>query len=178
MRIIAGDFKGRILTTPKGEHVRPTTDKVKEAVFSMIAMHLEDAVVLDLFAGSGNLGLEALSRGAKHCYFCDRSKESIGLIKKNIAICRVQEQSSVFISDGLKLLERMPEKVDIVFLDPPYENGMLQTCLLTISQQDLLREGGVIIAEHGKEEILPDMAGRFVRIKEKKYGTIRLTLYG
>ena len=127
MRIITGDFKGRRLEMPENYNIRPTTEKVQEAVFSIIAGNLEDAVCVDLFAGTGNLGLEALSRGAKKCYFGDNSRESLALIKRNIAMCRAEDRSRVMPGDFEKVLARLgekDEKIDIFFLDPPYREGL------------------------------------------------------
>ena len=110
MRIITGDFKGRRLEMPENNNIRPTTEKVKEAIFSIIAGNLEDAVCVDLFAGTGNLGLEALSRGAEKCYFGDNSRESLALIKRNIEMCRAEEWSVVIPGDFEKILTRLGEK--------------------------------------------------------------------
>jgi len=178
MRIIAGECKGRVLNTPKNNQIRPTTDKVKEALFSMITAFLQDSIVIDLFAGSGNLGLEAISRGAKRCYFGDYSKESLTLLKRNIALCRAESKSVVIAGDYMKVLTAILEKADIIFLDPPYQKNLLLSCLHAISEKELLNEEGIIVAEHGKTECLPEHIGPFSKIKEKKYGTIIVSLYG
>lgn len=178
MRIIAGDFKGRRLYTPEGEHIRPTTDKVKEAIFSMIAFDIPDAVVIDLFAGTGNLGLEALSRGAKHCYFGDNSRDSLALIKQNVKYCKAEDMSEIIAGDYLRILDRIREKADIIFLDPPYKNGLMLSCLSHISELGLLREDGIVVCEHGFEEKLPDEYAGFEKIKEKKYGKIIISIFG
>ncbi len=178
MRIIAGDFKGRRLFTPKDNKIRPTTDQVKESIFSMIAAYLEDAVIIDLFSGTGNLGLEALSRGATKCYFSDRSKDSLQLTKQNIAYCKQEERSIAILGDYDFVLKRMKEKADIILLDPPYHGGLLLKCIHAIAMQNLLSEDGVIVAEHGKDEILPDQIAQYSKIKEKQYGTIIISIYG
>ena len=177
MRIIAGDFKGRRLYTPSDREIRPTTDKVKEAIFSMIAAALCDAVVLDLFAGSGNLGLEAVSRGARICYFGDSARESLALIRKNVEYCRAENQSVIRAGDYRKVLAGLPEQADVILLDPPYKKGLTADCLSAIEEYDVLAEGGLIVAEHSKEETLPEAAGSLEKIKEKKYGTICVALY-
>ena len=181
MRIITGDFKGRRLEMPENYNIRPTTEKVKEAVFSIIAGNLEDAVCVDLFAGTGNLGLEALSRGAKKCYFGDNSKESLALIKRNIAMCRAEDRSRVMQGDFEKVLARLgekDEKIDIFFLDPPYREGLYDKCFELIREYDLLAEEGIIIAEHNVKDVLCEGICGFQLIKERTYGTVAITIYG
>lgn len=154
MRIITGEYKGRKLESPKDNSIRPTTDKVKEAIFSIIAFDVPGAVCVDLFAGTGNLGLEALSRGAARCYFGDKSRESLALVRKNIAICGAQDKSIVMAGEYQKVLSSIREKADIFFLDPPYRDGLMQDCISLITENELLAEDGIIIAEHGKDEKL------------------------
>jgi len=178
MRIIAGDFKGRRLFAPKDSRIRPTTDKVKESIFSMIAPYLEDAVVIDLFSGTGNLGLEALSRGAERCYFGDKSRESLELTRQNIAHCRAEDRSVTILGDYDYVLRKIQGKADLIFLDPPYGHGLINECLAQISKQALLSEDGAIVAEHGTEEQLEDEIDGFIKIKEKVYGTITISIYG
>lgn len=178
MRIIAGDFKGRRLFTPKDSRIRPTTDKVKESIFNLIAPYLEDAVVIDLFSGTGNLGLEALSRGASRCYFGDKSRESLDLTRQNIAHCRAQDRSVPILGDYDHVLRRVRERADLIFLDPPYKEGLMEDCLELISELSLLSPDGVIVAEHGAKDPLPDELSGFIKIKEKTYGTIAVSIYG
>jgi 16S rRNA (guanine(966)-N(2))-methyltransferase RsmD len=178
LRIIAGELKGRKLVSPKDEKVRPTSDKVKEAIFSMIADSYYDETVIDLFAGTGNLGIEAISRGAKHCYFGDKSKESLALIKSNINTCRVQDRATIIAGDYEMVLKRIPVKGQIIFLDPPYKEGLMISCIELINDLDLLTEDGYIIAEHSLEEKLPETVGKYQLIKEKRYGKISVSIYG
>lgn len=178
MRIIAGEYKGRKLETPSDDRVRPTTDKVKEALFSIINPYIIDAVCVDLFAGTGNLGLEALSRGAAKCYFCDNSKASLSLINKNIEKCKAQDYSIVLPGDYTSNLSRIPEQADIIFLDPPYDNGLYDNCFMLIEENNLLNEDGIIIAEHSVSLDLPETIYGFNKIKERKYGSIILSIYG
>lgn len=178
MRIIAGDFKGRRLHTPKDNRIRPTTDKVKESIFSMVAPYLEDAVVIDLFSGTGNLGLEAISRGAKRCYFGDKSRESIALTKQNIAYCKQEDNTVTILGDFDYVLRRIPEKADLILLDPPYMHGLMNDCFSIISELSLLSENGVIVAEHGLDKPLDDEIHGFIKIKEKRYGKISVSIYG
>lgn len=177
MRIIAGKLKGRKLAAPRDNAIRPTTDKVKEAIFNMLQQYTEDAVVIDLFSGTGNLGLEAISRGAARCYFCDRSRESISLIRENIKHCGVEDQSVLMTGDYADNLDRIREKADIILLDPPYQKDLLENCIRKISQLDLLQEDGVIAAERGNREDLQEEIGQYVMFKEKRYGTIRISLF-
>jgi len=181
MRIITGDFKGRRLEMPVGKDIRPTTEKVKEAIFSIIAGNVPGAVCVDLFAGTGNLGLEALSRGAEKCYFADNSRESLNLIKRNIAMCKAEEWSVVIPGDFERVLTRLGErgeKIDIFFLDPPYREGLYEKCFELIREYDLLAEEGIIIAEHGEREPLPEEIEGYIVLKERNYGSIAITIYG
>ena len=177
MRIISGDLKGRRLNTPRSNKIRPTTDKVKESIFSMLMSYIEDSVVIDLFSGTGNLGLEAISRGAKHCYFGDNDRESLVLTKENIKYCQVENQTTIISGEFERVLERISDKADIIFLDPPYKAGLLERCLKKIEDLSILSEDGVIVIEHGKREILEDQIGIFTKIKEKRYGTILVSLF-
>ena len=177
MRIIAGELKGRKLSVPRDESVRPTAEKVREAVFSMLQMYLPDAVVVDLFAGTGSLGLEALSRGARRAYFVDRDRQSIALVKDNVMSCRMEERSVILCADYASALDRIHDKADIVFLDPPYRAGLMEDCLSRLAVSDLLPEGGIVVAEHGREEILPEDVSCLHRIRDRKYGKIRVSIY-
>ena len=177
MRIITGEYRGRRLESPAGYDVRPTSDKVKEAVFNIIMNEVWDATCVDLFAGTGNLGLEALSRGAKKCYFGDNSRESINLIKNNVKMCRAEDKSVIIAGDYSKILGRINEKVDIFLLDPPYQDGLYENCLEIIDSLDLLSEEGIIVAEHGVRDYVPETVGSLEIIKERKYGKIMVTIY-
>lgn len=177
MRIITGDYRGRKLETPIGYDVRPTSDKVKEAVFNIIQQEIWGAVCVDLFAGTGSLGLEALSRGAKKCYFCDNSRESINLVKTNIKKCGASDKSVVLAGDYTKTLTRISDKADIFFLDPPYAAGLYEKCLEMIESLDLLSDDGIIIAEHGVRDYVPEQVGNLYLVKERKYGKIVVSIY-
>ena len=177
MRIISGNLKGRRLNTPKDNKIRPTTDKVKESMLSMIMPYIEDAIVIDLFAGTGNLGLEAISRGAKHCYFGDKARESLLLTKENIKYCGVENQSTLISGEFERVLERIHEKADLIFLDPPYKAGLIESCLRKIEELELLSDEGIVVIERGKRETLDNNIGSFTKIKEKRYGTILVSLF-
>jgi len=177
MRIISGEYRGRKLLTPLNNDVRPTTDKVKEAMFSILMPYTEGANCLDLFAGTGGLGLEALSRGAAHCVFCDKDRASIALIKENIKRCGAESKSKVVFGDYMKALEHANEKFDIIIIDPPYYSGIYEKCFANIEKLDLLSDEGIIIAEHEKNGGLSDSFGKYIKIKERSYGKTVLSLY-
>lgn len=177
MRIITGEYRGRKLETPIGYAVRPTSDKVKEAVFNILMNDTYDAVFVDLFAGTGGLGLEALSRGAKKCYFCDSSRDSIRLVKTNIAKCNAQDKSVVIAGDFTKALTGMKEQADVFLVDPPYKDGLYEKCIGMIDSLDLLSDNGIIIAEHGVRDEVPEVSGSLVKIREKRYGQVMLSIY-
>ena len=177
MRIITGEYRGRKLETPIGYTVRPTSDKVKEAVFSILMNDTYDAVYVDLFAGTGSLGLEALSRGARKCYFCDSSRDSIRLVKTNIAKCGAQDKSVVIAGDFTKALNGLREQADVFLIDPPYKDGLYEKCLAMIDSLDLLSDNGIIIAEHGVRDQVPEVSGSLVKVREKRYGQVMLSIY-
>lgn len=181
MRIIAGDFKGRKLETPLGYDIRPTTEKVKEAIFSILQNDIYEAVCCDLFSGTGNLGLEALSRGAKKCYFCDNSRDSLNITKRNISSCKAENASIVLPGDFEKCLSRIEslgDKVDIFLLDPPYREGLYERCFELIREYGLLSDGGIILAEHERKDEFPEELYGYKLIKERFYGSIALSIYG
>lgn len=176
MRVITGIARGRRLISPEGYDVRPTTDKVKESVFNIIQFDLPDAVVLDLFAGSGQLGIEALSRGAEKAVFIDNSRKSLEVIKNNIELCKFSALSEVFLSDALSFVKSTSLKFDIVFLDPPYHNELCNKVLPVIST--CLNPGAVVICETQNDEELPeDDIGELYLDREYCYSAIKLTVY-
>lgn len=177
MRIIAGDFKGRKLETPVDNNVRPTSDKVKEAMFSILMNDIWGSKVCDLFAGTGSLGLEALSRGASKCYFADQSKVSIKLLTQNVKKCEATANSVIIPGDFTRALERIKEPIDIFLLDPPYGLGMEFKAMEIISKNNLLAEDGVIVVEHDVVDVMPEEVSGFTKFKEKKYGKVVLSLY-
>ena len=175
MRIITGTARGRKLAALEGERVRPTPERVKEALFSMIQFDLEDRRVLDLFAGSGQLGLEAISRGARQAVFVDASRESVGVVEKNIAATGFSDRACVKNLDFASFLARESGRFDIAFLDPPYRTGLLQRALPMTAAA--MNPGGTIICEHPADEELPGAAGDFVRVRSSRYGKILLTVF-
>lgn len=174
MRVITGTAKGRRLQEPKDASVRPTTDMVKEAIFSIIQFDVPGRRVLDLFAGTGQLGIEALSRGARECVFVDNSPASLALVRKNLETCRMQAQ--VVRSDALAYLSRCG-KFDLVLIDPPYGAGLYNDALNSLFVFDILNDGGIILVESPRNEPLPEAAAPYERGKSYHYGKISLTVY-
>lgn len=174
MRVITGTARGRRLVEPRDRNIRPTTDMVKEAVFSIVQFDVPGRRVLDLFAGTGQLGIEALSRGAKECVFVDSSLESLSLVRKNLSICGFQGQ--VVRSDALSYLAR-GGKFDLVFIDPPYNAGLYDEVLEKAFGFDILNDGGIILVESMRGTELPEAAAPYVRGKQYNYGKVSLTVY-
>lgn len=175
MRVITGSARGRRLTSLEGNDVRPTTDTVKEAVFSIIQFSVEGRRFLDAFAGSGQMGIEALSRGAAEACFVDNSRRSLAVVRENLKLCSLEENARVVQSDTLSFLSSCREKFDIVFLDPPYKTGLLEKALAACA--NVVSEGGMIICEHPSDETLPKEAGDFSLKKQYRYGKIRISIY-
>lgn len=177
MRVITGSARGVVLKTPEGDLTRPTTDRVKEALFSIIQFDIPCAKVLDLFGGTGQLGIEALSRGAKHAVFVDHREEACALIRENLKRTKLSELATVVKSDYQNYLSRCKEKFDIIFLDPPYAEVFLENALKQITEIDILYSSGIIIAERPLGKELPYEFDGFTRSKDYKYGKILLTIY-
>lgn len=175
MRVIAGSMRGIKLSAPDGLNTRPTLDRVKEAVFSMLMPHLCDAVVLDLFAGSGAMGIEALSRGSSKAVFVDSDKSAVSCIRNNLRLCKAEERASVNCTDALKFLSGCSEKFDIIFLDPPYFNNIYSSVLNEICSNDILSEDGIIVVEWDYECGFNNNCTEFTILKEKKYGRVGVT---
>jgi len=177
MRVITGKARGVVLKTPDGMKTRPTTDRVKEALFSIIQFDLQGASVLDLFGGTGQLGIEALSRGAKSAVFLDSQEAACSLIRENLRRTKLSEQATVIRGDYLEYLARCREKFDIVLLDPPYAEVYLENALKKLTEIDILQSGGIIVAERPAEKDLSCFFDGFTRSKDYKYGKTLLTLY-
>ena len=177
MRVIAGTKKGIQLKTPDGMATRPTADRVKEALFSIIQFELAGSVILDLFGGTGQLGIEALSRGAKRAVFVDAADKACGVIRENLKRTQLTQQATVVRSDYLAYLKKTQDKFDIILLDPPYAEIFLENSLKTITEIDILQSGGIIVTERPLEKDLPVEIPGFVRSKDYKYGKTLLTVY-
>ena len=177
MRVVAGSARGTVLKTPEGMLTRPTADRVKEAVFSILHFDVEGAAVLDLFGGTGQLGIEALSRGAKKAVFVDQQAKACDLIKENLRRTKFTAQGSVIRGDYLEYLKRTKEKFDIILLDPPYAEIFLENALKCIAEIDILGDNGIIVTERPAEKPLDIAMPGFTRSRDYKYGKTVVTLY-
>ena len=174
MRVITGSARGRRLKTPANEEIRPTTDNVKEAVFNILQFDIEGRRVLDLFAGTGQLGIECLSRGAASAVFIDRDRAAVQLVKDNLKSCGLS--GTVLCADSLSYL-RSCGQFDLIFVDPPYDSGLYDEVLRTINQVDILSEGGIIIVEARRDTPLPEMEPPYRLMKEYRYGKVKIRSY-
>ena len=177
MRVITGKARGVQLKTPDGMQTRPTTDRVKEALFSIINFDIPGAKVLDLFGGTGQLGIEALSRGAKSAGFVDAREDACKLIKENLRRTKLEQDGRVVRSDYLDYLKRCREQYSIIFLDPPYAEVFLENALKQITEIDILQSDGIIVTERPLGKELPWEFEGFTRSKDYKYGKTLLTIY-
>ncbi|MBS4177236.1 16S rRNA (guanine(966)-N(2))-methyltransferase RsmD [Lederbergia citrea] len=180
MRVISGTCKGRQLKSVPGSQTRPTTDKIKETIFNVIGPYFTEGLGLDLFAGSGGLGIEALSRGLDKVIFVDRDMNAIQTIKRNIALCGLEEKSEIYRNDSeraLKAIIKRDLQFDYIFLDPPYYRQKLVSLLKLIDESKLLKAQGAIICEHSTDVELPQNIGKLVQGKAGDYGSIGLTIY-
>jgi len=175
MRVITGTARGRRLETLEGNDVRPTADRVKEALFSMIQFQVEGRKILDLFAGSGQLGIEALSRGGASCVFVDASRMATDIVTKNLEKTGLMDRAKVLTMDSFVYLSQCTERFDIAFLDPPYAKGFLETALPLLAER--MNKGGTILCENAATESLPEDVGDFVKARTRRYGKTTLTIY-
>jgi 16S rRNA (guanine966-N2)-methyltransferase len=180
VRVVSGICKGRPLKAVPGSTTRPTTDKVKEALFNMIGPFFDGGIGLDLFAGSGGLGLEALSRGLEKVIFIDRESKAIQVIHENIKACKFEDQVEVYRNDAeraLKALIKREIRFDYIFLDPPYKKQQLVSLMEKMDHQNIVNPDGIIVCEHSFDVELPKTVGKFDQIKHEKYGMIAITIY-
>jgi 16S rRNA (guanine966-N2)-methyltransferase len=181
MRVVSGNYKGRQLKAVPGVTTRPTTDKVKEAIFNMVGPYFDGGIALDLFAGSGGLGIEALSRGIERCIFVDREAKAIQTIHKNLEACHAVDASEVYRNDAeraLKAIIKRELKFRLIFLDPPYKQQKLKTLINAVSENDLLQQGGFIVTEHGSDIQLPEEIHQLIQLKHETYGMSSITIFG
>lgn len=176
MRVTGGTGRGRRLKVPAGSRVRPTSDKVKQALFNILADRVEAAVLLDLYAGAGGIGIEALSRGAARVTFIDVSKESLAVIKQNVEQMGFGDRAEVVLSKTEAFLKKPSGPYDIVFLDPPYAEAMAPLLDL-IAGSGILKSNSIVIAEHFKKQPSPENAGRLTLYRESRYGDTVLAFY-
>ncbi len=176
MRIISGIARGTKLYTLDGNNTRPTLDRIKEPLFSIIQNNIKDAIVLDLFSGSGALGLEALSRGAKKAILCDKSYEAMDVIKRNIDKTHFEEKTEVFYGDYKKCLDKLNEKIDLIFIDPPYKLNIAVKAVDIILKKDLLAKDGIIVLETDDEQReIGQLESLNINIKDiRTYGRVKL----
>ena len=177
MRVIAGSARGVNLKTPEGLNTRPTIDRVKEALFSIIHFDIPGADVLDLFAGTGQLGIEALSRGAASAVFVDLQESACRLVKENLRRTKLADRAQVIRAEYREYLRSCHKKFGIIFLDPPYSDEFLENSLNLITEIDILQSGGIIVAERPLGKELPAEFSGYSRSKDYKYGKVLLTLY-
>ena len=177
MRVITGSARGVRLQAPKGMDTRPTLDQVKEGIFSAIQFEVEGRRVLDLFAGSGQMGIEALSRGAKSAVFADMRQDACAVVRSNLEKTRLTPNAQVLRSDYLSYLSHCRETFDLIFLDPPYAEIFLENALKSISEIDILSECGILICERPAEKTLPALIGCLHVSREYRYGRVAVSLY-
>lgn len=177
MRIISGKARGTKLYTLDGINTRPTLDRVKESLFNIIQEKLLDAIVLDLFSGSGALGLESISRGANKAILCDNNINSIDIIKKNTIKCHFEQKVKIICKDYKKCLNTINEKIDIIFIDPPYDKNIAVNAIKMILDNDLLKEDGLIVLETDEEEREIEQLNNIenINIQDlRRYGRVKL----
>lgn len=180
MRVISGEARGIRLTALKGDNTRPTSDKVKESIYNIINPYIYDARFLDLFSGTGNMGLEAVSRGAEKAVLVEKHRPCFKIIQDNITKTRLGDRVELLKSDvytAIKRLSSENEKFDIIFMDPPYSKDLVRPCLEGISNGNLLDDDGIIIIEHDTKDLIEDKIGNLVKYREKKYGNTMISFF-
>jgi len=179
IRIIGGSLKKRKLSTLSGKDIRPTADRLRESIFNIISPFVMNAVMLDLFAGTGALGIEALSRGASFCLFIDNNKNALDIIKKNLALCRFEKKTMIRKWDIIKNLDcllSIPSKFDLVFMDPPYHQNMIHPALDLLQGTQKLKNGATIVVEHAMPEAMPEDLLCFQVIDQRHYGKTTVSI--
>jgi 16S rRNA (guanine966-N2)-methyltransferase len=169
MRIISGQQKGRRISAGKSARIRPTSDRVRESIFNVLREEVEGKRILDLFAGAGGLGLEALSRGAAWVTFVDSSPRSINLLRSNLKKLSLNDRSTVIKLDGMKALKRLEETFDLIFADPPYDRGFVQQIVDSVVLSEILQEGGILVLEHHKKETF-GCSQELSILKQRRFG--------
>lgn len=177
MRVITGSARGRRLKELEGMETRPTTDRVKEGLFSALQFDIEGRKVLDLFAGTGQLGIECLSRGAASAVFVERRKDAAALVRDNLKTTELTQRARVVNGDSMEYLKTVREPFDIIFLDPPYADDLLEKAIAHIARFDILAPHGIMAAEHPAGKVLPALAPPYRVQRTYRYGKIALTLY-
>lgn len=173
MRIITGTSKGRRLATPKNHAIRPTSDRVKESIFNILGKEVEGKVVLDLFAGTGNLGIEALSRGAKKAFFVEKGRQALRLIQRNLSQCGMSERSEILSTDvsrAIGILNQRGQSFDLILMDPPYEKGLIQKTLIKLHSNRIYQEDSILLVEHDRREPVPQRVDGWTLIRQQGIG--------
>lgn len=180
MRIVGGKAKGRRLLSAKGLKTRPTSDKVKESIFNILRLDFEGKDVLDLFAGTGNLGIEALSRGAMRAVFIENNRRAISILERNLNNCNFIDRSEIIesnVAQGIKILENKDLSFDLVFLDPPYAEQLLRDTLVKVSRSEIVKDGALLIAEHSHSERIEQHVERLTLIDQRRYGKTLVSFF-
>ncbi len=178
MRVIAGKHKGRILFSPKGNSIRPTSDRIKESIFNYIGDDIQGSVICDLFSGTGNLSIEALSRGARYSVLVDNSRQALDLIHRNINLVGLSEKCQIIKKDVIQYLKNNitnKEKFDIIFADPPYFSRVYEKMITLIEENELLKKGGLFILEHSSKRNISSLSNRLSKKNEKNFGDTTVT---
>jgi 16S rRNA (guanine966-N2)-methyltransferase len=180
MRVVAGSKKGHPLQAVPGKGTRPTVDKVKESIFNIIGPYFDGGYVLDLYAGTGGLGIEALSRGAQHCIFVDANRKAVSIVNENLTATGFHSQAEVYRNDANRALSALAKReiqFRIVFLDPPYAQQKIESQIAILHDHNLLSKDAVIVAEHDAKDILSDQIGSLSKARESTYGQTTITVY-
>ena len=177
MRIISGEHKGRRLGGVKKTRIRPTSDRVKESVFNILREEVMGKRILDLFAGAGSLGIEALSRGAESVTFVDSSSQSINILEKNLKNLKLKSKSTVLRLDGLKAIKKLKQNFQMIFADPPYLKGFVQRIIDSVAQSEVLEKNGILVLEHHKKEMFSFPEEKLSIVKRKKFGDTVISFF-
>lgn len=177
MRVITGSARGRRLKELEGMETRPTTDRVKEGVFNIIQFDIEGRRVLDLFAGTGQLGIETLSRGAAAAVFVEQRRDAAALVRENLKLTGLTDRARVVNGDAMAFLSSTKEKFDLIFIDPPYAADLWESALGAISRFDILSDHGIIVCESPVEREMPELAAPYFLHRTYRYGKIKVTTY-
>lgn len=180
MRVVAGERKGMPLKAVSGNTTRPTTDKVKESIFNIIGPFFDGGIVVDLFAGSGGLGIEALSRGAEHAIFVEKDSRAFQVLQENIKKCRYEENTELFRTDALRAVKGLMKRdvvIDFLFVDPPYHKGEYYDFVGTLVEAGKLSSDAIILCEHTRELTLPEAYGAFQLVRRETYGETIISVY-
>ena len=173
MRVIGGDSKGRKLATQRGQRIRPTSDRVKESIFNILGDEVKGKIVLDLFAGIGNLGVEALSRGAERVVFVEKGRQAVRLIQRNVAQCGMEGQTEILATDAhraIGILCRKGTVFDLILMDPPYERGLVERTFMKLRAQRIHHPDSMLVVEHSRREPLSDQVEGWDLIRQREIG--------